>query len=95
MGGKMVLDRGKFNRDYCAAGEKRFQELDPEGFKPIKLSRSINGKQVAICHKCDQTTTVKKNGFFVKHKASVKGYKGMQDKRSGTPARVRGRQTLA
>ena len=85
----MPLDRTRFDRDYCAAGEKRFQELDPHGFKPTKLSRSSNGKQVAICHKCDQTTTVKKNGFFVRHKSSQQGFKGANDKRSGTPPRVR------
>jgi len=75
----MALNQSKFNVDWCVAGEKRFQELDPRQFKATS----------PVCPKCDQPVQVKKDGFYKRHKASSAGYKSMGDTRSGTPARVR------
>lgn len=85
----MVLD----NR--CAAGEKRFQELDPAQFKPrddagVNVSQSATWKR---CHLCNQMTLVKLNGFFVTHNESqAADYPSQTHGRSGNPARVRRRQ---
>lgn len=83
------MNRGKYDQDYCAAGEKRFQELDPEGFKP-RGERNQFGE--AYCHKCEQYTKVKNDGFFRRHKASIKGHVPANFKGSGTPERIRGRK---
>jgi len=94
----MVLNRGKFDQDYCAGGEKLFQERDPGQFKPQHRgltrirSGKWSGKMKATCHLCEQPTRIKNDGFFVRHKASVKGHTPANFKGSGTPARVRGRQ---
>jgi len=82
----MVFNRTKFDRDFCVAGEKRFQELAPEQFKPGDR-RNPSGE--VYCDNCEQWVKVKKNGFYVRHKASQQGYKGQHDKRSGTPPRTR------
>ena len=87
----MVFNRTKFDRDFCVSGEKRFQELDPDQFKPQpSATKKIDGDATwAECHLCQQLTLVKRNGFFVSHHASQQGYKGQHDKRSGTPPRTR------
>ena len=86
----MGIDQSKFNVDWCVTGEKRMQELDPEGMKARKPY--VNRQKIkAKCHMCEQPNMVKNDGFFKRHKASSAGYKGMHDTRSGTPARVRRR----
>ncbi|KKL71551.1 hypothetical protein LCGC14_2093810 [marine sediment metagenome] len=85
----MALNRSRFDRDYCAAGEKRMQELDPNQFR-WRGERNQFGE--AMCHLCDQYTKIKKDGFFVKHKSSKAGYKSGADNRPGEPPRERGRR---
>ena len=70
----------------CAAGNKRFQELDPARFKPTKLSAEVNGKRVAICPFCDQATAVKKDGFFVSHLSSQQGAGKNRGQTAGNPS---------
>jgi hypothetical protein len=92
----MALNRTKFDRDYCAAGEKRFQELDPtfRAMPPVPNGKKGRKDRTAICLKCDQRTRVKLTGFFVRHKSSVKGHVPANFKGSGIPERVRGRSQL-
>lgn len=85
----MVLNRGKFNQDFCAAGEAKFQQLDPAQFKPPSY---MVIDSTADCPKCEQRTKVKKDGFFVRHKSSKAGYRGAGDFRAGEPPRERGRR---
>jgi hypothetical protein len=89
----MGIDQSKFNVDWCVTGEKRMQELDPtfRVMLPVPNGKKGRGKRREYCPKCEQWTAVKLDGFFKRHKASSAGYKSMQDKRSGTPARVRRR----
>ncbi len=90
----MVMNRSRFDRDYCAAGIKRFQELDPTQFRPL-MPEQLEGYPPAtraFCRKCEQWTGVKKDGFFVKHKSSKAGYKSGADNRPGEPQRERGRR---
>ena len=88
--------------DACAAGNPRFQQLDPAQFAPrgpvVRTEKSMGGRTVdwKVCHLCSQQTMVKLDGFFVSHSASVKGaipqgFKG-NTQYSNVPPRVRGRR---
>ncbi len=92
----MVLNRSRFDKDYCAAGNIVFQGLDPDKFKSKPPYQIHNGRRFALCAECEQWTQVKKDGFFVKHSSSVKGeipqgFKG-NTQYSHVPPRVRGRK---
>ncbi len=79
----------------CVAGMKRFQELDPNQFKPLpsaamQVTGDATWKQCQFCH---QMTLVKLDGFFVQHNESIKGHvPSSMATASGKPARVRGRR---
>lgn len=87
----------------CAAGifplTGDIDTADPlmlEQFAPRIDITEVDGVVWAYCHLCEMKTLVKRTsprkGFFVPHSASSQGYKSFSDKRSGKPARVRGRE---
>ena len=68
-----------------------------EQFAPRLEITKVGNAVWAFCHLCMQKTLVKsvapRKGFFVSHSSSVQGSgKPLGSKKSGTPARVRGRE---
>ena len=84
--------------DACASGNPRFQQLDPAQFAPrgpvVRTGKAVGRTmEWKVCHKCDQETMVKLDGFFYMHKSSIKGnVRASETTASGKPARTRGRR---
>ena len=81
----------------CAAGNPRFQQLDPAQFAPrgpvVRTGKAVGRMaEWKVCHLCDQETVVKLDGFFMLHAASIKGHVPRQFKGNGKPARTQGRR---
>ena len=76
---------------WCAAGQKRFQQLDPDQFRPKGEKNTLGD---AWCGLCQQYTKLKEDGMFIRHKSSQQGPgvdRGQSHGKRGEPPRVRRR----
>ena len=79
----------------CATGEKRFQQLDPEQFRPrgpvVRTGKYLKREtEWKTCHLCEQPNPIKPDGFFYAHTSSAAGHiSSNMTTASGKPARER------